>query len=57
MIVGFADDIFLKVTDETLKEVKILTKRVLKYLSVMIDDRLNFNSPVDYASEKAPSTR
>jgi len=26
---------------------------VLKYLGVMIDDRLSFNSHIDYACEKA----
>jgi RNA binding protein fox-1 len=31
----------------------IASKRELKYLGVMIDDRLNFNSHVDYACEKA----
>jgi hypothetical protein len=31
----------------------IASKRVLKYLGVMVDDRLNFNSHVDYACEKA----
>lgn len=29
------------------------SKRALKYLGVMVDDRLNFNSHVDYACEKA----
>ncbi|XP_065092335.1 uncharacterized protein LOC135713148 [Ochlerotatus camptorhynchus] len=31
----------------------IASKRVLKYLVVMIDDRLHFNSHVEYACEKA----
>jgi hypothetical protein len=101
VIVGFADDIVLSITGETLEEVEVLateairsienwmgraklqiahhktevllisnckavqkaeiivgeaivaSKRVLKYLGVMIDDRLNFNSHVDYACEKA----
>lgn len=30
----------------------IAPTRVLKYLSVMIDDRLNFNSRVDYSCER-----
>jgi hypothetical protein len=101
VIVGFADDIVLSITGETLEEVEMLateaitmienwmqqarlqiahhktevllvsncrmvqhaeitvgehviaSKRTLKYLGVMIDDRLNFNSHVDYACEKA----
>lgn len=100
-IIGFADDIILTVTGETLEEVQMLATesidkvenwmkdaklqiahqktevllisncktvqrleitvgdhaiasgRSLKYLGVMIDDRLNFNSHVDYACEKA----
>lgn len=100
-IVGFADDVVLTVTGETLEEVKMLTteaidtveawmtgaklqlahhktelvlvsnlkavqrveinigrqdissKRALKHLGVMVDDRLNFNAHVDYACEKA----
>ena len=100
-IVGFADDVVLTVTGETLEEVEMLateaidtignwmqgaklqiahqktelllvsncravqraeitvgeqaiaSKRGLRYLGVMIDDRLNFNSHVDYACEKA----
>ena len=31
----------------------ITPKRTLKHLGVMIDNRLNFNSHVDYASEKS----
>lgn len=34
-------------------EYTIVSNRKLKYLGVMIDDRLNFNCHVDYASEKA----
>lgn len=100
-IVGFADDIVLTVSGETLEEVGMLateaidmveswmrgvkleiahhktevlmisnrkvaqqakimvgghtitSKRALKYLGVMLDDRLNFNSHVDYACGKA----
>lgn len=37
----------------TVGEHTIASKRMLKYLGVMIDDRLNFNSHVDYACEKA----
>ncbi|XP_062556979.1 uncharacterized protein LOC134221819 [Armigeres subalbatus] len=37
----------------TAREVTIASKRELKHLGVMIDDRLNFNSHVDYACEKA----
>ncbi|XP_065091473.1 uncharacterized protein LOC135712450 [Ochlerotatus camptorhynchus] len=37
----------------TVGEHTIASKRVLKYLGVMIDDRLNFNSHVEYACEKA----
>ena len=101
VIVGFADDIVLSVTGETLEEVQMLaaeaigmiekwmqgakleiahhktevllvsnckavqhaeiivgehvitSTRVLRHLGVMIDDRLNFNSHVDYACGKA----
>ena len=101
VIVGFADDIVLSVTGETLEEVQMLateaigtienwmqgakleiahhktevllvsnckavqhaeiivgehvitSTRVLRHLGVMIDDRLNFNSHVDYACAKA----
>lgn len=100
-IVGFADDVVLTVTGETLEEVEMLTaealdtveawmtgaklqlahhktevvlvsnrkavqsvninvgeyeiasKRALKHLGVMVDDRLNFNAHVDYACERA----
>lgn len=100
-IVGFADDVVLSITGETLEEVEMLTaetigsieawmsevklrlahhktevvlvsnckavqraeinvggqvipsKRALKHLGVMVDDRLNFNCHVDYACEKA----
>lgn len=37
----------------TIGEVTIDSKRVVKHLGVMIDDRLNFNSHVDYTCEKA----
>jgi RNA binding protein fox-1 len=37
----------------TVEELTITSRRELKYLGVMIDDRLNFNSHVDYACEKA----
>lgn len=37
----------------TVGEHTITSKRQLKYLGVMIDDRLNFNCHVDYACEKA----
>lgn len=101
VIVGFADDIVLSISGETLEEVEMLateavgkienwmqgaklqiahhktemllvsncrlvqqaeitvgehaiaSKRELKYLGVMIDDRLNFNRHVDYACERA----
>ena len=101
VLVGFADDVVLSVTGETMEEVETLateaigmvenwmngvklqiahhktevllvsnckavqrmdltvgehtiaSKRALKHLGVMIDDRLNFNSHVDYACEKA----
>lgn len=34
-------------------EYKIASKRALKHLGVMVDDRLNFNAHVDYACERA----
>ncbi|XP_065081989.1 uncharacterized protein LOC135704449 [Ochlerotatus camptorhynchus] len=37
-----------------IEEHAIASKRVLKYLGVMIDDRLNFNSHVEYACQKVP---
>ncbi|XP_065079120.1 uncharacterized protein LOC135702058 [Ochlerotatus camptorhynchus] len=37
----------------TVGENVIASKRVLKYLGVILDDRLSFNSHVDYACEKA----
>ncbi|XP_058827008.1 uncharacterized protein LOC131686988 [Topomyia yanbarensis] len=37
----------------TVEEYVIVSKRALKQLSVMIDVRLNFNTHVDYACEKA----
>lgn len=100
-IVGFADDIVLTVTGETVEEVEMLSteaigivedwmnrvnlkiahhktdvvlisncravqqmqlgvgeqvvtsQRALKYLGVMVNDRLNFNNHVDYVCEKA----
>ncbi|XP_065079712.1 uncharacterized protein LOC135702586 [Ochlerotatus camptorhynchus] len=41
----------------TVRKQAIATRRVLKYLGVMIDDRLNFNSQVEYACEKEAKAR
>ncbi|XP_058839398.1 uncharacterized protein LOC131694895 [Topomyia yanbarensis] len=43
----------LRRAEITVREHIIVSKRVLKQLGVMIDDRLNFNTHVGYACEKA----